>query len=294
MKFANLLSKFYFETWGIRPEKHIALGGTLNKIIRERMSRDVSGESLAPKMRAGAGDVVGPQYEDGSPVIEQMQVGNGIAIIPVNGVMGKHLSFLELWCGGCDYNNIGQMLENAVEDGSIHTVIFHITSPGGMVVGLPELCAKLEAARGRVRLIAFADMECCSCAFWLASACDEVYFAPSAVVGCIGCYIAGADTSREWEMEGWKLELFRSGDLKGIGLDGKEWTEKERKFLKDRAINGGEKFKAFVRSRRGNVDEDAMQGQWFDGSEAPALGLCDRNVNELQDVVNAAMAAAAA
>lgn len=275
MKFANLISKFYYEPWCIRADKHAAMGKLLHDYLTARIQ---------------AGDVVGPTWPDGEPVIPQMEVHSGVALIPVFGVLGKHLSFLELMCGGCDYEHISQMIDQAVEDPTIHTLIFNINSPGGMVVGLPELAEKIIAVGQSRHTIAYADVECCSSAQWLAAACNEVYFAPSAIVACIGCYLAAIDDSRAWENEGLRRELFRSGKLKAIGLSGKEFTDDERKFMQDRADRGGEQFRAFIRARRGNVPESAMQGQWLDGDEALAVRLCDGLVNELPALVAAAIA----
>ncbi len=214
-----------------------------------------------------------------------MEIRNGIALIPVQGVLGKHLSFLELWCGGCDYDIIAEMIDAALSDSSVRTIVFDINSPGGMVTGLAELCEKIRECG--LRTIAYADCECCSCAFWIAMVCDEVYFAPSCCAGCVGVYIAGMDTSRAWETEGYKLELFRSGSLKAIGLDGKEWTDDEREFLQASVDRQGEKFRAAVRESRGNIPDSLMQGQWFDGEQCCEYALADGLISDLPQLLAA-------
>lgn len=299
MKFANLLTKFYFEAWAIRPDKHISMGRLLQQHLAGKLPANLATPPVSPEallrleseasVGSSAAGVVGPTWEDGSPVIPQMEIRNGIALIPVSGVLGKRLSFLELWCGGCDYEHISEMIDLALEDVSVHTVIFNFNSPGGMVIGMAELGEKIKAAGEMVNTIAYADMVCCSAAMWLAVCCNEIYFAPSAAVGSIGVYMAGLDVTREWEMLGWKLELFQSGALKGVGIEGKAWTDEERKFLQARVDRDGARFRSHVRSRRGDVADSTMQGQWFDGSECVALGLCDRVVPELKELIVAVL-----
>ena len=286
--YTRIISAFYFQPWNILPEKHVAMGMILQQHLKAAnfpqprpMRSDVPGVDKP---------VVGPVYaDDGEPVIEQMQTGGGLAIIPVHGVLGRHLDSLDLMCGGCDYDHVSQMTELANEDPSIHTIIYDFNTPGGQAVGNPE-CA-MDIAASPKRTLAYFDQQCASAGYFLAAQCDEIHAAPSAITASIGSYMAAIDNSREWEMLGWKLQLFRSGNLKAAGEDGKAWTPEELKHFQGLAMFAGNTFKNAVLAKRPQIAADTMEGQWMFAEQGLSLGLIDGLANKLQDVVTAALAA---
>jgi ClpP class serine protease len=272
MKFANLLTKFYFEPWCIRPDKHAAMGRLLTEYLKQ------------PKAFMDENDT------EGSAGCE-VECYSGIAWIPVHGVLGKNLSLLELMCGGCDYNDIAEAVEETLADPMVHTLLLDFDTPGGMLLGLPELAARIKSASQTKRVIAWSEAQCCSAGYWLASQCQEFHVTPSSQIGCIGTYNACVDSSREWEMTGFKLELFKSGKLKALGLEGKAWTDEEREFMQSRADKHGAEFRSAVTAARPGIEQATMEGQWFDGADAVSLGLADSTVNRLEDLVFALLSA---
>lgn len=286
--YARILNLFYCQPWNIIPAVHASWG----KILHDRINSGVLVEPPKMEMPGEDDDIVGPVTydEDGNPepFIEQMQKGNGVAIIPVHGVLGRHLSFLDLFCGGCDYEYVMQMIALAGADPAVHTIIFDFNSPGGCSIGNNE-CAEAIASCEK-KTVAYFDEVCGSAAYLLASQCDEIFAAQSAITGSIGSYMALLDSSREWELQGLKLELFRSGPLKAIGLDGKTVTDEERAYVQSQVDYAAGKFKAAVLAKRPGISADAMQGQTFFASQCIDNGLVDGLANHLLDVVNAAVA----
>jgi ClpP class serine protease len=277
MKFAHVASKLLYEPWFIRPAKHAELLQRLRARIETgslRLEDDYDAEDAPP---ADSRDV---------------QSGYGVAIIPVYGIIGKRLSWMELMCGGCDLEVITERLTEADEDADVHTVILDFDSPGGLYTGLPECADLIRAIAQRKTVISFSDTQCCSAAYWLACNAGEFYCTRSSCIGSINGFIAGIDSSEEWAKIGWTLELFRgkSGDLKAIGMDGKKWEDQEREFLQAQVQKGVDEFLATVRRGRGTVADDTMRGQWFDGDQALGLNLVDGNVANLQEVIDAALA----
>ena len=67
--------------------------------------------------------------------LEQMQVIDGIAHIPIGGVIGKKLSGMEKGSGAVDVNDVAQELIQACADPAVTRILLHIDSPGGMVTG---------------------------------------------------------------------------------------------------------------------------------------------------------------
>lgn len=296
MKFDRILAALYTEPWAIRPEAHASLAQVVQRNItgqtlptegqlRAQVTPDRALLSAWPQ----ADIVVGPMDDDGDPLIPQMQRVGNVAVIPVFGTLGRHLSWLAVWCGGCDYSYIEQMAELAEADPNIDTIIFYFRSPGGRVTGCEECGSEIAALTKRT--IAYSDVEMCSSAYWLASACDEIICSPSAIVGSIGVFIAAIDNSSAWADMGQKLELFRSGPLKAAGIAGKSWTDEERKAYQ---VQVDELFSAFanqVKASRPGVTDDCLKGQWMSGRAAVECSLADGLVNCLDDVVAAAIAA---
>lgn len=286
----HIASAFACEPWGIRPEKHAAIGQLLEQHTRGEAKTDE--QLLASAARPALNDwrpqgniVVGPCDENGEPLIPQMQKVGSLAIIPVFGVLGRHLSFLSLWCGGCDYQHVGEMAQLAEADPNIEDVVFYFRSPGGMVVGCEETADILAAMRKNT--VAFSDDDCCSCAMWLAAACDQIIFSPSAIVGNVGCFIAALDNSAAWLEGGMKRELFRSGPLKAAGISGKPWTDAERKSYQARVDSTFQGFASFMQARRPNLAPEVLEGAWVHGREALALGLCDALSPSLESAIAA-------
>ena len=69
---------------------------------------------------------------------EQVQIAN-TAIIPIQGIIGKHLSLLEMSCGCVDVDDIGLQLDRAIADESVDSIILYFDTAGGTVTGIPEL-----------------------------------------------------------------------------------------------------------------------------------------------------------
>ena len=277
--FTHIATAFLCEPWGIRPEAHHTLATVLHRHMSGEHASDEK-QILAHTPRPALGEyrpqgdiVVGPCDENGEPLCPQMQKVGPIAIIPVFGVLGRHLSFMSLWCGGCDFTHVEQMAQLAEADPNIETIVFYFRSPGGMVVGCEETAATIAGLTKNT--IAYSDEQCCSCAYWLAAACDQIIFSPSAIVANIGVFIAALDDSAQWATEGIKRELFRSGPLKAAGIEGKAWTDAERKSYQARVDSTFGEFKTFVASARPGVSEDAWSGAWYHGREAVALNLAD-------------------
>ena len=205
------------------------------------------------------------------------------AIVPLKGVVGKNLPEMETYCGCCDLEEVEEMLEDAERDESVKVIILAIDSPGGVSVGVPEFAARVRNSRKRI--IAFTDTEACSAAYWIGSQASEFFATPSSQVGSIGCYITYLNASEAYRKEGYRMEVYKSGDLKGAGIDGTDLTEAQKKMLTDQTVEIHEDFKADVLSVRSFVPESAMQGQCFSGKKAAEVGLVTGLVNGFDELM---------
>jgi signal peptide peptidase SppA len=206
-------------------------------------------------------------------------VSNGIATVEVSGPIVKGYDAMICWFFGLlSLDRLQLAVAELGARADVAAVVFRINSPGGMATGTPET-AQMIVALGEIKpTIGFTSDKACSAAYWLFAACGVCLAAPSATIGSIGTYLALYDYSEYLAELGIKLELFRAGALKGIGLMGKALTEDEKKFLQTSVDRINANFTGFVTARRPAISADTMQGQWFDGDEALERGLVDATV----------------
>jgi protease-4 len=114
-----------------------------------------------------------------------------------------------------------------------------------------------------------------SSAYWISVGADMIIAEQSANVGSIGVYSALIDSSRAFEMNGLKRELFKTGKYKAMGIQGLPLTEDQKKLIQSRADQLFDWFSSSVIEARVNVDDAAMQGQPFRGQEAKDVNLVD-------------------
>lgn len=260
----HVSAALYGMPWSILPQHHAELGALYRSYLKGELP--VADTLATPKDLAESG-------EAGYGISFVANHAEGIAVVSLSGVITKRAP--AMFCGPplIDLARLDAVLDDIAADSLIQTVIFDIDSPGGMVIGLQETSDRIRelANLHGKRIIFYTDLQMCSAAYYLAAAADEVYAAPSAVIGSIGTYCAGLDDSREWEMEGLELILAKSGDLKAMGHPGKKWSDEEKKWLQDKADQCGAEFRGWVTVRRPQIDAATMQGQWFFAKDAPVL-----------------------
>jgi protease-4 len=287
MKHAHLLNAFYASPWHIRPE----IWANFHQVLQRSLAgQEVSPVAPRPARHSLFGGepqrpIVGPVDEEGEPMIEQMIVIGPVAVIPVHGALGKRLSSIDLWCGGCDYCHVSEFAEQAMADPSIESVLFDFDTPGGMSAGCAECGADIARLTAAKLTVAFSENQCCSAGYWLASQCREFWASPTAVVGNVGTILCGVDSSANWAQEGYKLELFASSPLKATGVDGKPWTPEDRAYLQERMMQCDARIKSAVRSGRPQVKAEALDGRWFFAENSLDLGVVDAITEDLDEAL---------
>lgn len=213
------------------------------------------------------------------------------AVIPLYGMISKGAGpFAESCLGAVNPDRIAHALGQALQAKAVTNVIFDVGSPGGRTAFIPELAAMIREATetsGKT-LYAFTDEMMASAAVWLASQVDEVVVTPSARVGSIGTYLAWLNPKVAMDKEGYKLELFKAGTHKALGLPGTDLTEEDAKYLQGTVdkING--EFVAAVKNARPMATEEALRdAKVYDGWDAVKHGLADHVAASWDDFISA-------
>ncbi len=115
-----------------------------------------------------------------------VSVRDNVAVIPIHGPLFRYANLFTTISGATSYEFLARDFNAALEDDSVKAILFDIDSPGGEVNGCSELADMIYNSRGKKPILAYASGHCCSGAYWIASACDEILVTDTAIVGSIG------------------------------------------------------------------------------------------------------------
>ncbi len=185
--------------------------------------------------------------------------------------------------GALNISAYGKLIESAVDAaGEGGTLLLDIDSPGGSPVQSDLIAARIRrlAEAKKVRVVAVIGEVGASGGYWLACAGDEIVANPMSVVGSIGVVGGGFGFGGALARLGVRRRLYTAGTNKARLDPFLPETPEDLAFVKDLMGQLHERFKAWVRARRGKKlpadEEKVFDGGWMLGDRALALGLIDR------------------
>ena len=153
--------------WAITPE----MMRTITEIARDNnRSYDAVAKELGKDLR------------DANAV----SIRDGVAVIKVSGPLFRYANLMTRVCGATSYELLSQDFNKALQASDVKAILLDIDSPGGEVNGCSEVADMIFKSRGVKQVIAYASGACCSGAYWIASACDKILAADTAILGSIG------------------------------------------------------------------------------------------------------------
>lgn len=188
-------------------------------------------------------------------------------------------------------------VSSAAAEKGISAILLEIDSPGGEVNGIPELAAVIRQARTVKPVVAMANSEAGSAAYWLASQADELFVTPSGRVGSIGVYVAHQDRSQEMAAAGRKVTYISAGKYKVEGNPHEPLADEARSAIQADVNRYYQMFTGEVAKGRrvaGGVDavrDGFGQGRMVGAKAAVEQGMADA-VGTLADAVRRARALA--
>jgi ClpP class serine protease len=203
---------------------------------------------------------------------------SSVAIVPIRGIMWRGAGGVP---GFCDTGMIARYLDELPDE--VDTVILDMHSPGGLVAGTPELAAAVARAGQHRLTIAWIDYLCCSAAYWVAAAADQIWALPSGRLGSIGAMLTVRDYSRQLRDDGVDEYAFASarGKLRGV----RPVTPEDEAHWQAGVDRAGEQFRRWVTARRPGIDEVVFGGDTYDGDQAGELGLVDGLADTLAEAL---------
>lgn len=272
-KYANIVRAIATRVWAIQPEK-------LAEIIDVVQVRSAGGVIPA--------DVIALHRDAAAARRAATPTSGAVAVIPIYGTISQRMDMMSEMSGGTSTQHVGAQFDAALANASVSSIVLDIDSPGGSVSGVPELAAKIKAARGQKPVIAVANSLMASAAYWIASAADEIVASPSADVGSIGVYQAHLDASAHLEAEGLKYTLISAGKFKVEGNPYEALSDEARASMQASVDEFYATFTGDVASNRGVSVKDVRggygEGRVLTAKSALAAGMIDR-VATLDDVL---------
>jgi signal peptide peptidase SppA len=202
---------------------------------------------------------------------------DGIAVVPIRGLLSKSFNVWNAMWGATSYDDIEIIVEGALEDPNVKSILLDIDSPGGEVSGLFDLVDFIYESRDAKPIYAIANDYAFSAAYAIASAASKIFVNRTSGVGSIGVIATHVDVSEMDKKEGIKYTTIFAGDRKNdLSL---------HEPLSDEAISDLQKevdrlYKMFVDlvARNRNISTAqirATQAALYYGADSLSLGLAD-------------------
>lgn len=252
--------------WALLPEKYNEIIG-----IYERWAGGEKAEIA--KIEASLGRPLKNEQK-------RYEIVDGVAVIPVEGVLAKRMNLCIEISGGASTQIIAQDFGLAMGDPSVEGVLFVIDSPGGEVSGTQDLAGAIFRAREQKPVYAIADGMMVSGAAWIGTAAERVFLVDgTTLTGSIGVVMVHRDFSKRAEQSGVKTTEIYAGEYKMIASDQKPLTDEGREYLQAIVDDMYSAFVGDVAKNRGTTAEDVLErmadGRLFVGAKAVEAGLVD-------------------
>jgi len=260
-----------------------SLGMMLDIINRRLMDQSLSDDVIKLRIE---------QAEHGERELSRIEVGGGVGIMPIYGPIFPKANLMTEVSGATNLQNVRADLQSLLSDDKVKTIIMDIDSPGGSANMIEETGDLIREAREQKPIIAVANTDANSGAFWLGSQASEFYATPSGKVGSIGVYTVHEDKSQQNERDGRKVTYISAGKFKTAGNPDEPLTGEAREYIQEHVDETMNKFVGAVSEGRRLDKESVMpfaDGRIFSADKALSMGMID-GVKSLDAVVDGTLA----
>ncbi len=277
--YAHILAWVHGRVWALDPGYLRLIDGILHE--RVAVGRPPE-ETIEARIRAQLGEV--------GQRLGARDVGS-TRVVPVYGPIVPRSGPIEQASGLTTLEDLRAAIGEALADRSVERIVLDVDSPGGAVDGLPEFAGWLRSQRARKPIVAVANTQMTSAAYWIAAQTSEIVASPSAVVGSIGTVAIHEEHSQADAASGWTVTLIASDPAKVWGNEYEPLSEEARADIAGRVDAFAAMFVRDVAAGRRISPSDVVErysgGRVLLASDALAAGMVDR-VATYEDVVAAA------
>jgi len=197
---------------------------------------------------------------NGDGVETSMKVANGVAVIPMNGVLRDEVDYMVRYGGACSYQILERDFLAAMSNDQVKSVLFYCNSPGGSAIGCKRVADLIFSSRGKKQIVAFVQGQCCSASYYIASACDRIEATADSMVGSIGTIMPHVEMSGFLDEMGYGVTVITNSDSpkKGHGNQYEKLTPEAKATLQAFIDSFGKPFIADVARYRGVTTEQVL------------------------------------
>lgn len=240
-------------------------------------------EPMPPAMHAAALSGTGAQRQDAGHY-----VAGDVAVIPVIGSLVQRGGYVG-YSGMTSYDAVERMLDAALADTNVRSIVLELDSPGGEVAGAFDLAEKIFQARGQKRIVAAVSELAASAGYLIASAASEITVPRTGYTGSIGVVTAHVDYSAQLEQQGVAVTFIYAGDKK---IDGSPYAPLSNSALADITADIQSLYTLFVDTVARNrslsaAQVRATQAGMYLGAAGIDAGLAD-HIGTFSDAFRAA------
>lgn len=221
------------------------------------------------------------------------RIVNGVAIIPITGVLRDAVDFMVRWGGASSYQLIEKEFNQAMDNESVKAVLFYCDSPGGSAIGCKRIADLVFESRGEKPIHAYVQGMCGSAAFYIASACDRIEAVADTMVASVGTIYTHQEYSKALDEFGITSRVFTNKDSpkKGHGNPYEKLTPEAIETLDAFVESYGQAFIADVARYKGTsvaeVIKNYGQGDAMRADIAVTKGVIDAVVGEFAESLEA-------
>lgn len=208
-----------------------------------------------------------------------LAIGERIAVIPVEGIIGDDREVLE---------NIRRFRDDA----SVKGFVIAINSPGGEVGPSQSIYREIKRLRDSDRrpVIVAINSVGASGGYYIALGADSIYANPGSITGSIGVIMEMPNVEGLMQKVGVQMQVVKSAEHKDIGSPFREMSPADREVLGAMVQDVYSQFVEVVSAERKQSREKLaplVDGRVLSGRQAMQSGLIDR-LGNFNDAVAAA------
>jgi signal peptide peptidase SppA len=204
-------------------------------------------------------------------------MGNGVAVVSVEGSLVQKTGNLDPDSGMQGYDGIRGKMEAALADPAVKGILLNVDSPGGEVSGAFDMADFIRSANAQKPVWSYAGDTMASAAYLLGSQAQKVYASQTASVGSIGVLVAHADHSKQLADEGVKITLIHSGKHKVDGSPYSALADDVKAQIQGEIDTLRDKFAGAAAAGRNKSKDQrlATEARVYPAAAAQQLGLVD-------------------
>lgn len=216
---------------------------------------------------------------------------DGLAVIDISGATVSGSSGFGRFFGVIGYDDIRAAIVEAVSDPEVKSVLLHINSGGGAVMGASDLNQFIAKVCKSKPMATYSDGILASAAYWYGCATGNISASSTSIVGSLGVLSTHVERSVQLANDGVKVTVVRAGKYKALTNSVEPLSEEGLAGMQTQVNALYDIFMTDVAKCRkttvSSVDSEMGQGREFIGKASVAVGLVDKIANYDQAIAAA-------